>query len=398
MSLFLRLLLIGLVTVCNGQVDEDQSEPLPGDLHTLGVISPTANAIALILSQDSTGQNATKGPIPATKEEAAFPQCFEWYGISAQLTALFNATDGSGCTDLARAAIRISFHDAGTWSQNLSTQGQNFGGADGSIFLFQEWQRSENAGMQENIEILGQLAQSNNVSVADMIQFAGSHAIVTCPLGPRIRTFVGRKDATQPSPMNLLPSAFADGDSLVNLFQDKTISAHGLTALVGAHSTSRQFLTNTSCIGCSQDFTPAVWDVRFYNDTLNPLSAEDSEFVYKFPSDVNISNQGQARSEWLLFSFNNTEAGDPQNHWDEDFSEAYIRLGLLSVMNINADITECTDALPGGIGDGQAEPPVNQDFNFHGGLQPPTPLPGATLPSNSTSTSKMRRANRGRSA
>lgn len=79
------------------------------------------------------------------------------------------------------------------------------------------------------------------------------------------RTFVGRKDAVQPSPENLLPSAFADGDSLVQLFQDKTISAHDLAALVGAHSTSRQFTTNLTCIGCSQDTTPGLWDVTFFN-------------------------------------------------------------------------------------------------------------------------------------
>lgn len=54
-------------------------EPLPGDLAKLGVISKVANDIANILAQDTSGQNYTKGPIPATIEEAAFPECFPWY-------------------------------------------------------------------------------------------------------------------------------------------------------------------------------------------------------------------------------------------------------------------------------------------------------------------------------
>lgn len=63
---------------------------------------------------------------------------------------------------------------------------------------------------------------------------------MTCPLGPRVRTFVGRRDsATMPEP-NLLPDARDSADKLISLFQAKTISPNGLVALVGAHSTSQQ--------------------------------------------------------------------------------------------------------------------------------------------------------------
>lgn len=75
---------------------------------------------------------------------------------------------------------------AATWSRSLAKLGQDFGGADGSLYLFAEWERPENVGMQDNIEVIGELAQANNVTVADMIQFAASHAVVTCPLGPRM--------------------------------------------------------------------------------------------------------------------------------------------------------------------------------------------------------------------
>lgn len=63
---------------------------------------------------------------------------------------------------------------------------------------------------------------------------------MTCPLGPRVRTFIGRRDnPTYPEP-NLLPDANDSAEKLIALFQAKTISPHGLVALVGAHSTSQQ--------------------------------------------------------------------------------------------------------------------------------------------------------------
>lgn len=94
--------------------------------------------------------------------------------------------------------------------------------------------------------------------------------------------------------------------------------------------------------------------------------------MYQFDSDKNLAANTAVSTEWILFVDNNTAAGDPQDHWNEDFSTAYIRLSLAGVNNINTGIYECTDALPGGIGDGQAEPENGGDFNFHGGLQPPS--------------------------
>jgi hypothetical protein len=58
---------------------------------------------------------------------------------------------------------------------------------------------------------------------------------------------------------NLLPGVHADADSLVQLFIDKTISPHELAALLGAHSTSKQFGVDTTQVGAPQDTTPGVW-------------------------------------------------------------------------------------------------------------------------------------------
>lgn len=122
--------------------------------------------------------------------------------------------------------------DCGTWNK---AQG-NSGGCDGSLILAQEYNRGENNGLQGISQQLLALAQERNVGVADMLVFAGNHAIVTCPGGPRVETFIGRKDSYTPAPESLLPDVNQSGDSLLALFEDKGFSAFDLAALVGAHT------------------------------------------------------------------------------------------------------------------------------------------------------------------
>src|SRR5687768_16545693 len=59
-----------------------------------------------------------------------------WGKVSAELNTLFRTSNGQ-CNDDARAAIRLIFHDCGTWdkSQGLS------GGCDGSLVLTVEMNR-----------------------------------------------------------------------------------------------------------------------------------------------------------------------------------------------------------------------------------------------------------------
>ena len=159
-----------------------------------------------------------------------------------------------------------------------------------------------------------------------------------CPLGPRIRFFAGRKDNKSPSPNNLLPGVNDSADTLIALFQDKTISPHDLVALLGAHTTSEQFFVDKSRAGAPQDGTPGVWDTLFYNQTLGtgPLPKQ----VLRFPSDIVLSQDSRTRDEWLRFN-----GVDGQTHWNEDYARAYIRLSLLGVNQIN-NMTECTKVLP----------------------------------------------------
>jgi hypothetical protein len=159
-----------------------------------------------------------------------------------------------------------------------------------------------------------------------------------CPLGPRIRTFVGRKDSALPAPANLLPSATASADSLIALFEAKTIPPHSLVALLGAHTTSAQFSFDPKRAGAPQDGTPGVWDTLFYNQTLGlgPLPRA----VLRLPSDVVLAAHPKTKGEWERFS-----GDEGQSHWNEDYAYSYIRVSLLGVENIN-ELKECTQVLP----------------------------------------------------
>ncbi|KAK3045304.1 hypothetical protein LTS18_014073 [Coniosporium uncinatum] len=163
-------------------------------------------------------------------------------------------------------------------------------------------------------------------------------ATVVCPLGPRVRSFVGRKDSTTPAVDGLLPDVHADADSLIQLFKDKTIHEHGLTALIGAHTTSQQLFVDPSRARDPQDSTPGVWDVLFYNQTV---SDNVPQRVFKLPSDVALAAHPNIAPEWKKF------ITDPED-WNEDYAKEYVRLSLLGVDNIN-QLTECTKVLPPAI-------------------------------------------------
>jgi len=89
----------------------------------------------------------------------------------------------------------------------------------------------------------------------------------------------------------MLPPGFGPGsshDAIFQLFQDKGFSATDLAALVGAHTASKAFdqQENGIPVGGPQDSTPGKWDVSYYQQTYDP-----PEGVYRFQSDVNLSNR-----------------------------------------------------------------------------------------------------------
>lgn len=237
------------------------------------------------------------------------------------MTAKFNGTSGR-CSKLARGAVRLGFHDAGVWTNTSST-----GGADGSILLTNEIDRTENKGLEA---IAAQTKTWYNkykqygVTMADLIQFGANVATVVCPLGPRIRTFVGRKDNANAGVTGLLPDVNDSADKLIKLFQAKTIQPHDLVALVGAHTTSQQHFVDTGRDGDPQDSTPGIWDVAFYGETTGSPPPR----VMKFNSDIKLAADSRTKSEWLQFI-------GGQGHWN---SVSHTSHGSLSLHVIVANL------------------------------------------------------------
>ena len=314
-----------------GSNDGSDRRELIGDLKTTPPAHWTkvGKLVAGIIMGDIEGESDEGNYHPPLLNSQACKkdECCVWGYVSYQLTTLFNEVDGQ-CNDLARAAVRMGFHDAGTWSKRMAAHGKDFGGADGSLALAaEEVKRPENKGLDKVVAKALELSRTWRVGVADMIQFMAIHATVTCPLGPRLRVFIGRKDSKRPAPNGLLPGVTQPADDLIALFEDKTISPHDLTALLGAHTTSKQFFFNTSHTGDSQDDTPGVWDVRFYGQTLENKPMDG---VFRFESDIVLSTHPRVHEEWMEFA-----GPGGQDHWNADYATAYTRLSLLGVYNIN---------------------------------------------------------------
>jgi catalase (peroxidase I) len=206
---------------------------------------------------------------------------------------------------------------------------------------FGEIDRPENNGLQSIRTLLRSVQVKYRVGYADLAQYAHNHATISCPKGPRVRTFVGRTDATQAAPTGLLPDVHDSADNLIQLFAKKGLSAHDLAALVGAHATARQRFVDTSPVAVNKplDTTVGVWDVEFYNDTLNNAAgSRASQKVFVLPSDKVLSTHPKINDEWKAYVGN-------QPHWNEDYGKAYIRMSLSGVTNLR-DLVDCTRTLP----------------------------------------------------
>ena len=288
-----------------GRQAPQPSTELIGDLKTLSdsqltTVGKNIKSILTVNGVSPTDATTRYTPPSGGKDGAACKAdtCCIWSYIVADMVTAFKGSSGR-CTGLARSAVRLGFHDAGTWSKSST-----FGGADGSILLSDEINRSDNNGLQSiatQTKSWYNTYKSYGISMADLIQMGANVATVVCPRGPRVKTFVGRKDNSQANPTGLLPQPTQAASALISLFNAKTITGSGLVALLGSHSVSQQRTFNTARAGDPQDTTPGVWDVAFYNTTLQSSVPPK---ILKFPSDVALSTFSSTQSTWSLFVTN----------------------------------------------------------------------------------------------
>ncbi|KAI3397182.1 hypothetical protein diail_11156 [Diaporthe ilicicola] len=296
----------------NTPVLATRSTSLLGDLlnaasHTLSAVGAEISSILTgVLTALADGTDYTP-PGPIGTPECAADTCCKWSHIVSDVRGAF---EGPGsCTALARAAIRLGFHDAAAWQSTLTT-----GGADGSLVLnAAELARAENGGLQDiaaRTQTWFDQYKQYGVTMADLIQVNAILATLSCPGGPRIKTYVGRVDNDALPPEGLIPSPFSDAQTNIAMFEAKTFTAADLVALIGAHTVSQQHHIDPSQAGKSQDTTDGIWDNIYYSETASPITPDE---VFKFQSDISLSNNSRTSGTWQQFA---TDKGA----WDADES------------------------------------------------------------------------------
>ncbi|KAH6633684.1 ligninase LG6 precursor [Boeremia exigua] len=240
-----------------------------------------------------------------------------WSEVLPELQTAF-----AGCGRDAHGAIRAPFHDCIN------------NGCDGSLILTDECSRAENAGLSDICGKLLSWTQKYNTSAADMIQFAAATAISACPLGPRVRALVGRKDSSEAAPVGSVPSSRDKTSSILEKFAAKGFSPDDLVALLGTHSVAVQVNDDPSQAGKSLDSTPSSFDLKFYSETL------DGTAPYTLQSDKGLSKDGETQKKWKQFADGDTSA------WNTAFTDAWNRFAVVG--NDVGSLQDCSGVIPSG--------------------------------------------------
>ncbi|KAJ9522651.1 hypothetical protein QJQ45_019727, partial [Haematococcus lacustris] len=165
-------------------------------------------------------------------------------------------------TRVAAVALRLIFHDCGTFQSSAAD-----GGANASIRF--ELDRPENGGLKRGwrlIEAVGAAAAAPapaprpgpllpgcwcvaalqvakglsgtaaaGVSQADLVALCGARAVAVCG-GPQVQVRLGRLDASEPDPEGRLPGEQLTSQQLKDVFSAKGFSSREFLALCGAHT------------------------------------------------------------------------------------------------------------------------------------------------------------------
>ncbi|KAL1653949.1 hypothetical protein SLS61_003350 [Didymella pomorum] len=240
-----------------------------------------------------------------------------WSTVLPELQTAFD-----GCGRDAHGAIRAPFHDCIN------------NGCDGSLILTDECSRAENAGLSDICGKLLSWTQKYNTSAADMIEFAAAVAISSCPLGPRVRALVGRKDSSEAAPLNSMPGSRDSISSILDKFKAKGFSGDDVVALMGTHSVAVQVNDDPAQAGKSLDSTPSIYDLKFYQETL------DGTAPYSLQSDKGLANNTETKKRWKEFADGDT------SKWNTAFTDAWNRFAVIG--NDVDSLQDCSNIIPSG--------------------------------------------------
>ncbi|KAF2269764.1 heme peroxidase [Lojkania enalia] len=227
-----------LATFASIKKRDPETPELLADLRTLPDIEPTPVGKpikSILLLENTTGDSqdlTTVYKAPGPLESPEWPT--------------------GRCNDFARQAVRLGFHDAGTWSKTQR------GGADGSSVLAGEASRPIDRDLEEINNKMWEYYHKFHkygAGMADLIQMGATVGAV------------GRNDSLTPAPEGRLP-----GD---------------LIALLGAHTIGQQRFEDPARAGGPHDTTPgrifkfhSDVSIALYNASL-PLNDQANDFFVK---------------------------------------------------------------------------------------------------------------------
>jgi len=280
--------------------------------------------------------------------------CCVWFDVREELlnNIFFNT-----CMDNVHGNVRLAFHDAVGFSQELANAGAfPGGGADGSIVLFPEEQnftnsdgQQPNAGLNENADFVAALVQHHGVSAGDAIQFAMALGLTLCPGGPVVPFFAGRPNATQISPQNLVPTPNQDVTTILARMQDlgpSGFSSQEVVTLLGAHTAGDQSFVDPTNQNQPFDSTPFIWDNQVFLEVLfdnipgGPLTVGgnlQTTGVFRLASDALFARDTRTACFWQQFIGNH-------DVFVNQFEAQMFRIGTIG-QNAN-DLIDCSDTIP----------------------------------------------------
>ncbi|KAI0478483.1 heme peroxidase [Xylariaceae sp. FL0804] len=235
-----------------------------------------------------------------------------WTDVAADLAPTFRADNGS-CTDAARQAIRLSFHDC-------------FPSAcDGSVILANECEdRGENSQMTPVCAILRNTTDNFDVGTADLIQFGAALGLVACQDGLAIPFKVGRVDNSTANPEGQMPGANTDAATLISDFALRNLSMTDVVALVGAHSVGKN-LSGDALDSTPDDLDPATFYAET-KDESNPASLGSDRF---------LSNSTETEDTWTSMETVAT--------WQDAFTAAMNKMVVIG--QDESTLTDCSSVI-----------------------------------------------------
>ncbi|KAI0672097.1 versatile peroxidase VPS1 [Trametes maxima] len=299
---------------------------------------------------------AVVGAVPAKKatcskgRTAGDAKCCIWFDVLDDIQE--NLFDGGECGEEAHESLRLTFHDAISFSPKLFREGKfGGGGADGSIMAFAEIETNFKAsiGLDEIVEEQRPFALKHKVSFGDFIQFAGAVGVSNCGGGPRLPFFAGRSNVSRVSPDGLIPLPEDPVDKIFARMSDAGFSPNELVDLLASHSVAAQDHIDPTIHGSPFDSTPSDFDAQFFVETLlkgtafpgngsnvgeakSPIPGE-----FRLASDDLIARDPRSACEWQSFVTN-------QQRMVQKFTQAMAKMTVLG--NDVRTLTDCSDVIP----------------------------------------------------